>query len=105
MTAETVGRRAGRTLVDVVREKMRTRLMAWHTTQADLRWIRRDVMFHIRCHPRDSCSAAAEQLLSPPAVERKVRAACGLLHGTDCLRVSAVLVHRDPDRFCAPGGR
>jgi hypothetical protein len=39
-------------LLSVVREKMRTRHLARRTEQAYLQWIRRDLRFHDRRHPR-----------------------------------------------------
>lgn len=74
MTAEIGSKGPGRTLVDVAREKMRTRHMAYHTEQAYLQWIRRYVVFHDRRHPRDLGPAAVEQFLSYLSVERKVSA-------------------------------
>jgi integron integrase len=63
-----------RRLSDVVREKMRTRHMAYRTEQTYLQWIRRFILFHGRRHPRDLGAAEVEQFLSHLAVDRKVSA-------------------------------
>jgi integron integrase len=64
----------GRLLVDVAREKMRTRHMAYRTEQAYLQWIRRYIAFHARRHPRDLGGPEVEQFLTYLAVQRKVSA-------------------------------
>jgi len=74
MTGEIEGAGAGRKLLDVVREKMRTRHMAYRTEKTYLQWIRRYIAFHNRRHPRDLGGAEVEQFLTYLAVERKVTA-------------------------------
>lgn len=61
-------------LLEVVREKMRVRHLAFRTEQAYLQWIRRYVHFHQRRHPRDLGAAEVEQFLIHLAVSRKVSA-------------------------------
>ncbi len=63
-----------RGLLEVARDKMRTRHFAYRTEQAYLQWIRRYVRFHQRQHPRDLGAAGVEQFLTHLAVERKVSA-------------------------------
>lgn len=58
----------------VVREKMRTRHMAYRTEQAYLQWIRRFIAYHRRRHPRDLGGPDIEQFLTHLAVDRKVSA-------------------------------
>jgi integron integrase len=74
MSGEIGNTGGGRTLVDVTREKMRTRHMAFRTEQAYLQWIRRYIAFHDRRHPRDLGGPDVEQFLTYLAVERKVSA-------------------------------
>ncbi len=61
-------------LLQVAREKMRTRHLAFRTEQTYLQWIRRYLRFHQRHHPRDLGAVGAEQFLTHLAVERKVSA-------------------------------
>ncbi|MDH4023393.1 MAG: integron integrase [Gammaproteobacteria bacterium] len=61
-------------LLEVARDRMRTRHFALRTEQAYLQWIRRYVRFHRRQHPRDLGAAGVEQFLTHLAVERKVSA-------------------------------
>ena len=49
-------------LLQVAREKMRTRHLAYRTEQAYLQWIRRYVRFHQRQHPRDLGAEGVEQI-------------------------------------------
>lgn len=63
-----------RGLLEVAREKMRTRHLAYRTEQVYLRWIRQYITFHKRRHPRDLGAAEVEQFLSHLAVQRKVSA-------------------------------
>ena len=53
MTPEMGNGSGGRKLVDVAREKMRTRHMAYRTEQVCPQWICRYTAFHKRPHPRD----------------------------------------------------
>ncbi len=64
----------GRGLLEVAREKMRTRHLAYRTEQAYLQWIRRYIAFHQRRHPRDLGAAEVERFLTHLAVDRKVSA-------------------------------
>jgi integron integrase len=64
----------GRGLLEVAREKMRTRHLAYRTEQAYLQWIRRYIAFHKRRHPRELGAAEVEQFLTYLAVDRKVSA-------------------------------
>ena len=64
----------GRGLLEVAREKMRTRHLAYRTEQAYLQWIRRYIVFHQRRHPRELGAAEVERFLTHLAVDRKVSA-------------------------------
>ena len=64
-----------RGLLDVTRQKMRTRHMAYRTGQAYLRWIRLYVVCHKRRHPLNLGAADLGQFLTDLDVERKVSAA------------------------------
>ena len=59
-------------LLQVARDKMRTRHLAYRTEQTYLQWIRRYVRFHQRKHPRDLGAPGVEQFLTHLAVHRKV---------------------------------
>jgi hypothetical protein len=62
----------GRVLLEVAREKMRTRHFAYRTEQIYLHWIRRYVNFHDRRHPRGLGHEGVEKFLSQLAVYAKV---------------------------------
>jgi len=64
----------GRGLLEVTRERIRTRHLALRTEQAYLQWIRRYVAYHDRAHPRNLGAPAVEAFLSHLATERKVSA-------------------------------
>jgi hypothetical protein len=53
--ASEIGRVAGRApgLLELARERMRLKHLAYRTEQAYLDWIRRFIAFHGRRHPRD----------------------------------------------------
>ncbi|MCC7258091.1 MAG: integron integrase [Gammaproteobacteria bacterium] len=72
MSGEIGNEVASRRLFDVVREKMRTRHMAYRTEQAYLQWIRRFITYHQRRHPRGLGGPEVEQFLTYLAVDRKV---------------------------------
>ena len=61
-------------LLEVAREKMRTRHLALRTEQAYLQWIRRYVKYHNRRHPREMGPADVEDFLTHLAVVAKVSA-------------------------------
>jgi site-specific recombinase XerD len=63
-----------RGLLEVARERMRTRHLAYRTEQAYLQWIRRYIVFHQRRHPRELGAAEVERFLTHLAVDRKVSA-------------------------------
>lgn len=63
-----------RGLLEVAREKMRTRHFAFRTEQAYLHWIRRYVNFHERKHPREMGATEVEQFLTHLAVKSQVAA-------------------------------
>lgn len=65
---------SGRGLLEVSRERMRTRHFALRTEQAYLHWIRRYVNFHGRRHPRELAAAEVESFLTHLAVVSKVAA-------------------------------
>jgi integron integrase len=62
-------------LLEVARERMRTRHLSLRTEQAYLQWVRRYIGFHNRRHPRELGAAEVEQFLTHLAVHRKVSAA------------------------------
>jgi integron integrase len=64
----------GRGLLEVAREKIRTRHFAYRTEQIYLYWIRRYVEFHDRKHPRGLGHEGVEKFLSHLAVDAKVSA-------------------------------
>lgn len=64
----------GRGLLEVAREKMRTRHFAYRTEQVYLHWIRRYVKFHDTRHPRGLGAEGVEKFLSHLAVDAKVSA-------------------------------
>jgi integron integrase len=64
----------GRGLLEVAKEKMRTRHFAFRTEQVYLHWIRRYVNFHDRQHPRGLGHEGVERFLSHLATEAKVGA-------------------------------
>ncbi|MDH5256153.1 MAG: integron integrase [Gammaproteobacteria bacterium] len=59
-------------LLQVAREKMRTRHLAYRTEQTYLQWMRRYVQFHRPKHPRELGAEGVEQFLTHLAVHRKV---------------------------------
>lgn len=68
------GDQSGRKLLDVAREKMGVRHMAYRTELVYLQWMRRYIRFHRHKHPRDVAAAGLEAFLSHLAIERKVSA-------------------------------
>ncbi len=68
------GESGGRKLLEVIREKMRLRHMAFRTEQVYLQWIRRFIAFHHRQHPRILGATDVEAFLTYLAVNRKVSA-------------------------------
>ena len=74
MTGDIGNVAQGPRLLDVVREKIRTRHIACRKEQAYLQWIRRYIAFHKRRHPRELGGPEVEQFLTHPAVGRKVSA-------------------------------
>lgn len=64
----------GRGLLTVMRDRMRTRHLAYRTEQTYLQWVRRYIAFHKRRHPRELGGAEVEQFLTYLAVGRKVSA-------------------------------
>ena len=64
----------GRGLLEVAREKMRTRHFAYRTEKAYLSWIRRYLRFHNRRHPREMGAAEIESFLTHLAVDSHVSA-------------------------------
>jgi integron integrase len=64
----------GRGLLEVARERMRTRHLALRTEGAYLHWIRRFVKYHGRKHPRDMGSVEVEAFLTHLAVVAEVSA-------------------------------
>ena len=58
-------------LLEVARDKMRTRHLALRTEQAYLQWIWRYVRFHGHRHPRDLGAEGVEQFLTHLTVRRK----------------------------------
>lgn len=66
--------REGRGLLEVARNKMRTRHFAYRTEQIYLHWIRRYVNYHNRKHPRDLGPHGVEKFLTHLAVDARVAA-------------------------------
>jgi hypothetical protein len=64
----------GRGLLEVAREKMRTRHLALRTEQVYLQWIWRFVKYHDRRHPREMLRAEVEVFLTHLAVAANVSA-------------------------------
>jgi integron integrase len=64
----------GRGLLEVAKEKMRTRHFAYRTEQIYVYWIRRYVSYHDRKHPRGLGAEGVEKFLSHLAVDAKVSA-------------------------------
>jgi integron integrase len=64
----------GRGLLEVSREKTRTRHFALRTEQAYLHWIRRYVRFHGRKHPRDMGSGEVEARVSAATQNQALQA-------------------------------
>lgn len=62
-------------LLDVVRDRLRTRHYSPRTESAYLQWIRRYIRFHKGKHPRDLGAPDVEAFLTSLAVERNVSAA------------------------------
>jgi integron integrase len=71
---ERIGTEQWRRLATEVREKLRTRHMAYRTEQTYLQWIRRYIAFHNQRDPRVIGGAEVEQFLTYLAVGRKVSA-------------------------------
>jgi len=61
-------------LLDLVRDRMRTRHFSIRTEQTYLGWIRRFIFFHDKRHPAEMGRAEVEAFLTDLAVERKVAA-------------------------------
>jgi hypothetical protein len=64
----------GRGLLEVARERMRTRHFAFRTEKAYLHWMRRYVNFHNRRNPREMGAAEVESFLTHLAVDSCVSA-------------------------------
>ncbi len=64
----------GRTLLDVVRDALRTRHYSRRTEKAYVGWIRRYIVFHGKRHPREMGSAEVTRFLTALAVDAKVSA-------------------------------
>ena len=62
------------TLIDVVRDVLRTRHYSRRTEKAYIAWIRRYVLFHGKRHPREMGAAEATRFLTALAVEGRVTA-------------------------------
>ena len=62
-------------LLDQVREVMRVKHYSLRTEQTYVQWIRRNIFFHGKRHPRDVGPAAISPFLSDLAVRLKVSAA------------------------------
>jgi integron integrase len=63
-----------RGLLEVARDRIRTRHMAYRTEQAYLQWMRRFIKFHGRRHPREMGAGHIEAFLTHLAVEANVSA-------------------------------
>jgi integron integrase len=61
-------------LLDMVRERMRTRHYSIRTEEAYVDWIKRFILFHRKRHPRELGAKHLESFLTHLAVERRVSA-------------------------------
>ena len=61
-----------RKLLDQVRDKIRLKHYSIRTEQAYVDWIRRYILFHNKCHPRDIGSREIEAFLTDLAIAKKV---------------------------------
>lgn len=61
-------------LLDVVRDRIRTRHYSLRTETAYANWIKRFILFHNKRHPRDMGGAEVEAFLTSLAVEGNVSA-------------------------------
>jgi integron integrase len=61
-------------LLDLVRERIRTKHYSLRTEQTYLQWIRRFILFHGKRHPREMGAPEVEAFLSNLATERNVAA-------------------------------
>jgi len=62
------------TLVEVVRNALRTRHYSRRTEKAYVAWIRRYILFHGKRHPREMSAPEVSRFLTALAVEGKVTA-------------------------------
>ncbi len=61
-------------LLELVRDRIRTRLLSHRTEKTYLYWIRRFLWFHELNHPRELGAAEVEALLTSLAVNSRVSA-------------------------------
>lgn len=61
-------------LLDQVRETLRRKHDAIHTEAVYVSWIRRSILFHGKCHPRDLGVPEVEAFLSDFAIQQHVAA-------------------------------
>ena len=61
-------------LLDMVRDKLRLKHYSLRTEQAYVDWIKRYILFHGKCHPREMGEADIEAFLTHLAVKRNVAA-------------------------------
>jgi integron integrase len=61
-------------LLDLVRDKIRSRHYSLRTERAYLDWIRRFILFHDKRHPKEMSAAEVERFLTHLAVEGRVAA-------------------------------
>ena len=61
-------------LLDQVRDRIRLKHYSIRTEEAYVEWIRRFILFHDKCHPREMGAAEVERFLTHLAVQGKVSA-------------------------------
>jgi hypothetical protein len=59
-----------RKLLDQVRDVLRLKHYAYSTEESYVQWIRRFILFHNKCHPKEMGSPEIEQFLTYLAVEQ-----------------------------------
>ncbi len=61
-----------RRLLDSVRDALRVRHYSYRTEQCYVHWIKRFVLFHGKCHPRQMAEPEVAEFLTDLAVRRRV---------------------------------
>ncbi len=61
-------------LLDQVRKAMRLKHYAYRTEETFVQWIRRYILFHDKCHPKDMGQPEIEAFLTDLAINQQVAA-------------------------------